>query len=130
MVGGDNMEDNATMSREEICQAMIDWQIVAGEDFLDYFDGDVNISNLMCWARGKGYLTIEQFNQWEQDDSFESLWLTCVVHDCGGYDKPYSFVREEEWTEEGQEKAYTLLAEFISESITYQERFQRFLRDN
>lgn len=119
--------------KQEIYEAMVNWQMDAGEDFLDYFDGDMNAISFMCWARGKGYISIEQFNMWEEaynGDFSEAGWATRYVHNCHGEEPGYAVVNEEDWTEEGQEKAYGILAEFISESKSYQLKFNNFLKDN
>ncbi|UXQ88884.1 hypothetical protein Thu_24 [Bacillus phage Thurquoise] len=120
------------MDKQEIYDKIVAWQMDAGEDFLDYFDGDLVPGSFMMWCRGKGYITIEQLNLWEEDDDASSMWATRYVHDCGnsGEPIPYAVVSEEDWTEEGQEKAYMILAEFISESVTYKIRLQEFLEDN
>jgi len=121
------------MTKEEIYQAMVDWQMDAGEDFLDYFDSSLNAISFMCWARGKGYITIEQFNLWEGEykgDFSEAAWATRYVHSFDGEQIEYAVVSEEDWTEEGQEKAYGILAEFISESVSYQRKFKEFLEEN
>jgi hypothetical protein len=102
----------------------------AGEDFLDYFNSDFRAVSFMCWARGKGYITVEQFNKWEDDKSSESMDMSVCVHDCHGHGKGYAVVCEEDWTEEGQEKAYMILAEFFSESVTYQRKFKTFIEEN
>ncbi|AXQ67699.1 hypothetical protein KIOSHI_22 [Bacillus phage Kioshi] len=120
------------MDKQEIYGKIVAWQMEAGEDFLDYFDGDLRAGSYMMWCRGKGYITIEQLNLWEKADDFDSGCATAYVHDCGNYGEPipYAVVSEEDWTEEGQEKAYMILAEFISESVTYQHRLQKFLEEN
>lgn len=120
------------MNKQEIYEKMIAWQMDAGEDFLDYFDSDLNGINFMFWARGKGYITVEQLNLWEVaiDINDSALYASTYVHDCYGEGVPYAIVSEEDWTEEGQEKAFGILAEFISESITYIKRFKVFLEEN
>lgn len=121
------------MNKQEIYEAIVNWQMDAGEDFLDYFDGDLRAVSFMMWCRGKGYLTIDQFNLWEEamnNDNDEAEQATSIVHNCHGDNIPYAVVSEEDWTEVGQEKAYMILAEFISESIIYQKRFKEFLKEN
>jgi hypothetical protein len=118
------------MTKEEIYDLIIEWQIEAGEDFLDYFDSYFRVVSFMCWARGKGYIAIEQFNKWEEDNDSDSDYMSVCVHDCHGHDKGYAVVCEEGWTKKGQEKAYMILAEFFSESATYQKRFKKFLEEN
>lgn len=123
------------MNKQEIYDKIVDWQMEAGEDFLDYFDSDLNIPNYMFWCLGKGYITADRFHNWEiamKRGDYEAEWATSVVHSCHGDEdtKGYAVVWEEDWTEEGQEKAYGYLAEFMSESLTYQRRLQRFLEEN
>ncbi|QFP93414.1 UNVERIFIED_ORG: hypothetical protein Xoosp15_149 [Xanthomonas phage Xoo-sp15] len=120
------------MDKQEIYDRIVLWQLEAGEDFLDYFDGDLRAGSFMMWCRGKGYITIEQLNLWEEDDNYSSECATRYVHDCGHSGKPipYAVVSEPDWTEAGQEKAYMILAEFISESVTYKNRLQIFLEEN
>ncbi|AFQ96347.1 hypothetical protein [Bacillus phage vB_BceM_Bc431v3] len=120
------------MNKQEIYDKIVAWQMEAGEDFLDYFDSSLTPGSFMMWCRGKGYITIEQMNLWENDTSPESMWASHYVHDCGnsGEPIPYAVVSEEDWTESGQYKAYMILAEFISESVTYQYLLKTFLEEN
>jgi len=118
------------MNKQEIYDSIVNWQMEAGEDFLDYFDSDLKAGSYMIWCLGRGHITVEQFNLWEEDSSYYSDWASHYVHNCHGEDIPYSVVSEEDWTEEGQEKAYMILAEFISESVTYQKRLKEFLEEN
>ncbi len=112
---------------------MIDWEYEAGEDFLDEFDSNVSIPNLMFWCLGKGYITESQFNVWEKDFSecvIEAQCLNYIVHDYDGDVLLYALFSEEEWTEEGRERAYGILAEFIASSNTYKKRLLKFLANN
>ena len=121
------------MTKLEIYNSIVKWQMEAGESFLDYFDGDFNAVSFMMWCRGREYVTVEQFNLWEkayiggEDEADEAQSL---VHDCHGENIPYAVVSEENWTEEGQKRAFMILAEFISESVIYQERLHEFLGEN
>ncbi|AHN66505.1 hypothetical protein Bcp1_028 [Bacillus phage Bcp1] len=120
------------MDKQEIYDKIVAWQMEAGEDFLDYFDTYLKPGSFMMWCRGKGYITIEQMNLWEDCEDTDSMYATNYVHDCGNYGEPvpYAVVSEEDWTEAGQYKAYMILAEFISESSTYRRQFKKFLENN
>lgn len=104
----------------------------AGEDFLDYFDGNFNSTSFMFWARGKNYISVEQLNLWEKASrDVNSLMSdsTKVIYSC--YEElAYAVVSEEDWTQEGQDKAYRIFAEFISESVIYQDRLREFIQEN
>ena len=121
------------MTKLEAYNAIVKWQMEAGESFLDYFEGDFNAVSFMMWCRGREHITVEQFNLWEkayinkEDEAYDAQSL---AHDCHGDNLPYAVVSEENWTEEGQERAFMILAEFISESVIYQKRLNEFLEDN
>lgn len=118
------------MTSEEVFWKILAWEENAGESFLDYFDGNLNPVSFMMWARGRKYLTDKQFRAWERAlgaGAFEAESAMSYVYDSSGYEIPYAVVSEPDWTAEGENKAYMILAEFISGSITYEHRLVEFL---
>ena len=119
------------LTKDDIYQAIHDWEQEMGEDFFDYFGASFKAVSFMCWALGRKYLTVEQFNAWEKDNSHDSEDAShCVYSDSKYSSKPYTVVQEDEWTEEGQEKAYRIFAEFVAESVTYKQKLKEFLEEN
>ena len=121
------------MDNKTIYHMMVNWEIEAGEDFLDYFDGSFNPVSFMFWARGKDYISIEQLNEWEEaykENDLHAVTAMNIVHNCHGDNIPFAIVSEDEWTADGQAKAYLIFAEFINESKVYQRRFFQFLSSN
>lgn len=108
-------------TKEEIYNEIVEWEQEAGEDFVDYFDGHINEFNFMFWALGKGYITAEQFQAYEE----ERIPSTSYV--LG--DEEYSVVYEDhdnpDW-ETPYRKSREILADFFSSSATYQERLHNF----
>lgn len=105
---------------DEMYQAIRDWEMEAGEDFVDYFDSSINEANLLFWALGKGLITPVQFQAWEANRSYASNAET--LHG----DEEWSIVKDEGEDDE-IETAYRYLAEFLASSITYQARVEEFL---
>lgn len=110
------------MSKEYYYGKIIDWEMEAGESFLDYFDSDMNAFNIMFWIRGKGYITQENFNKWEEDMMHRSFTLG-VQDYLSNPEDSYGIIKE--W-----EAGIMIIAELISESTTYQKRLEKFLEDN
>lgn len=111
------------MKQKLVYDRIREWEIDAGESFADYFESNVNISNFMFWCLGRGYLDVIKFQLWEDaksDNDCFADFLTVVID--GG--EEYSLVIDTEW-----EKGEMILAEFISESITYTHRFNQFMSD-
>ena len=111
---------------DEMYEAVRGWELDAGEDFLDYFNGSFNAPNFMFWALGKGYIDSVQFQIWENEGrSFDDSGLLfgdeeySVVLDDGDNDKYAELL----------EKAYRILAEFLASSATYQKRVEEFLSE-
>jgi hypothetical protein len=109
-------------TQEEMYQAVRGWEYEAGEDFLDYFDCDINVFNFMFWCHGKGYITTEQLQEFEKEDCHGTSYLLG--------DEDYSVVQDEDDWEACCEKAYRILAEFLVLTETYQRRVDTFLKDN
>lgn len=111
-------------TKEEIYNAIVEWEMDAGEDFVDYFSGNMNEFNFMFWALGKGYITAEQLQAYEKD-SFASGGTSFVLGD-----EEYSVVVEDhdnpDW-ETAYNKSREILAEFLYSTITYQTRLDDFL---
>lgn len=119
------------MDKQEIFNKMIEFECEAGEDFFDQ-GFDLHPLTFMSWCLGRGYLTPEQYNLWAYDYRFDKLSSAHepndFVYDSDCLDVPYALFSESEWTEEGREKAYLIVAEFISEITVYQERLVEFLK--
>ncbi|MEK5036211.1 hypothetical protein MKY96_32700 [Paenibacillus sp. FSL R7-0302] len=118
-----------TMTKKEIYETIVDWQMNAGEDFIDYWGSNITIPSFMFWCLGRGYLTKEQLNAWEADylskDLFQQLYASEPNYFIGGSgDSIYALCDHDTW-EDGVE----ILSEFISESTTYQNRLKVFLRE-
>lgn len=120
------------MSKEEIFKMINDWQMYAGEDFLDYFDSDVTETSFMFWCLGKGYINQDRFHSWEKayDKTSFGHSLTEFLYSYDNDDNGFSIVHSEDWEQNKQDEAYFILSEFISNSRTYQRRLLEFLADN
>ncbi|MFS0905652.1 hypothetical protein AB3N02_21650 [Priestia aryabhattai] len=112
-------------TKEEMYNDIKNWEKNAGEDFLDYFGSDMNEFNLMFWALGKGYITEEQLQLFEKE--------TCPSTSYLFGDEDYSIVNDEynerENFDKALEKAYRILADFLTATNTYQTRVDRFLKN-
>ena len=113
---GDNMR-----TVNEMYEAIRDWEMEAGEDFVDYFDSSINEANLLFWALGKGYITPVQFQAWEANRSYASNSEIVFGQE------EWSIVKHVDGTIEDYDLAYLRLAEFLASSITYQARVEEFL---
>ena len=120
---------------KDIVKAIEEWSLLEDECFFDYFNEHIKIPDLMKWAREKGYLTEKQFQDWETSflaHDEDASWLPYIMHNCHGYNAEhitYSIVKEESWTLEGEQQAYTIFATFISEHPVYQKQFGTFLKE-
>ncbi|ASR79724.1 hypothetical protein JANET_45 [Bacillus phage Janet] len=116
------------MDKSKVFYAIIDWEHEHGESFVDRFGYLINAPNFMFWAHAKGYIDQYQFNEWE--DMYPAL----EADDPNYYiytddiDVEFALVVDEDRTEEEYHRAMKMLAEFISESKIYTERFEKFLR--
>jgi hypothetical protein len=120
------------LDKQKIFELINEWEQEAGESFTDYFSGHVNASSFIMWALGRRYITPQQFNLWEDALTKRELEATCFnyyLYSHYGDKVPFACVEEEDWTEEGQDKAYMIFAEFVSESKIYQKRLTEFLKD-
>lgn len=119
----------------EIYLKIKEWQMEAGECFLDRFDSYIHAEQYMFWALGKGYLTQERFHLWE--DNYDSLvceasWATRYVYCddiCEGDDVYAVVASPNGWNEGDQNQAFRYLAEFIASSKKMQEEFREFIED-
>jgi len=111
-------------TKEEICEAIIDWEQDAGEDFVDYFNSYINEYNFMFWALGKGYITAEQFRAYENDD----IPSTSFVLGDEEYSVVYDASEGDDW-ETPYRKSREILADFFSASTTYQTRLDNFFNN-
>lgn len=111
---------------EEMYEAVRGWELDAGEDFLDYFSGKFNAPNFMFWALGKGYISNVQLQAWEAEA------MSYSDSEILFGDEEYSVVRDDgdnDTYSELLKKAYTILAEFLASSATYQKRVEEFLSE-
>jgi hypothetical protein len=101
------------LTKEEMFEAINNWVEEAGEDFLDYFESNMNEFNFMFWCLGKGYIDEEQLQAFEKDPHQLDYLMG---------DEEYSVVTHEEY-----ERGYMILAEFLCSTVTYQKRVKEFL---
>lgn len=109
-------------TKEQMYNDIRAWEMDAGEDFLDYFDGSLNEWNLMFWALGKGYITEEQIQSYEKETIPSTSFLLG--------DEDYSIVNEGQYNDfdDALEEAYMILADFLTSTDTYQKRVDNFLK--
>lgn len=118
------------MTKEEIFKLIREWEMNAGESFTDYFGSDMNELTFMTWCFGKGYINREQYNLWVKNmHTLEGNDANYYVYNGYGEDVPWAVISSD-WNEEDFEKAYMVLAEFISEIDAYQIRLKKFLEEN
>lgn len=111
-------------TKEKMYEDIRNWEMEAGEDFLDYFDSQINPFNFMFWCLGKGYITEEQLQWFEIYTSHGNDYLFG--------DEEYSVVNEKQCEDDydaGVEKAYRILADFLTTTVTYQKRVDNFLNN-
>jgi hypothetical protein len=122
------------MNKQEIYESVMEWQMEAGESFTDYFNSDIHPLTYMSWCLGRGYLSPEKYNMWAKAYRKNELEATdpnyFVYNEYGDEDAMFAVVVSEDFNEEDFEKAFRILAEFISEIDIYQDRLKRFLADN
>jgi hypothetical protein len=111
------------MKDNEIYKKILNWSEEAGEDFVDYFDSDINIYNFMFWCYGRGFLNKNKFNLWEKAIEEKDIFAKMATSIISGSEE-YSIFDEDSW-----EDGYMMLADFISSSDTYIKRFNSFLED-
>lgn len=116
------------MNKIEIYDLIVNWEKDAGEDFIDRFDSNIVVPNYMMWCLGRGYLSTYKFNLWEQAVIRGECWADFATSVVYSDSEEYAVVYEEEMTEDGHYVALHLLAEFISESIIYQQKLKDFLK--
>lgn len=110
-------------TKEEMYNDIREWEMEAGEDFLDYFGASMNEYNFMFWCLGKGYITEYQLQAFEAEKHTGTEYLIGT--------EIYSVVNEEEnkdW-DSACAKAYRILADFFTATMTYQKRVDRFLNN-
>lgn len=112
-------------SAEQMYKDIRNWEYEAGESFGDYFEGSINEFNLLFWATGKGYITPEQLQKYENKKEHTSL------DDIIYGEEEYSIVKadEEKSFDEQYEEAMKIFAEFLASTKTYQNRVDNFLND-
>lgn len=119
------------MNKHEVFHAIIDFEHEVGESFLDRFGYNINAANFMFWARGKNYINVEQFQEWEHAFSNGEL----EADDPNYYvyiddeDVTFALIIDEEREEETYHAAIRIVAEFLSESSIYTRRLEAFIDD-
>lgn len=121
------------MDKEEIYEAIVAWEHDRGESFLDQ-GFDLNPLTFMTWCLGKGLLSPDRYNHWVVDwnrNKLEAIDANYFVYNSYDYhgEVPFAVVSSEEWNDEDQEKAYRILAEFISQIDVYQKRFAEYIEE-
>lgn len=106
-------------------EAIRDWEMDAGEDFFDYFESSINEYNLLFWAMGKGYITQEDIQQYENRGRHSS------VSEIVMGDEPYSITKFDDDAphDEMYITAYMRVAEFLASTTTYQKRVGDFINN-
>lgn len=121
-------------NREEVYQALRNWEYEHGESILDdSFGSYIDIRTFMAWALGKGYTTPNKFDMWYNKfckGDWEAEELQHFLYDDYG-DTEYAIVKSKdgEWHERDYRKAYKIVAHFIVDFIIYQKRFEEFLEN-
>ena len=119
------------MDKENIYNSIIEWQKEAGESFTDYFNADIHPLTYMTWCLGRGYLSPEKYNMWAEVYRKNKLEANdpnyFVYNEHSDGNAMFAVVISDDWNDQDQEKAFRILAEFISEIEVYQRRFQIFL---
>jgi hypothetical protein len=110
-------------TKEEMFEAIREWEMEAGESFTDYFESNVNEANFVFWCVGKGYMTVTQMKIWEKQQ--RSASFSDIV--CGS--EEYSVVYTTEHNQKDYDRAYDILAQFLCSSNTYQQRVDEFLQN-
>lgn len=109
------------MEVKELTQKLIDWEINAGESFMDYFLHDnVKASSWGFWLLGKGYIDFGNniISKFIKDEYLEQEEL----FDVFGADIDDD---SDKWN-----KNFELWAEFLLATPTYTERVYDFLKDD
>jgi hypothetical protein len=121
------------MNREEIFAKINEWEAENGESFVDYFNSDIKAHTYIAWCLGRKYITPLQFDLWVEAYGKNALEADdpnyFVYNEDNDEDVPFAVVISEEWNEDDQDRAYGILAEFISEISIYKERFIEFLKE-
>lgn len=120
-------------NKEEVFKALIDWEQENGEDILDgRFGEDILVKTFMIWAVGAGHLSREKFDKWHiaiKNKEYGADDIGDVLYDAYNSDvSEYAIVNAKEgWDTEEYEKAFLILADFITSFTAYQNRFKEFL---
>jgi len=121
------------MTKEQIIEKITEWESEHGESFVDRFNADINARTYMPWCLGRRYITPKQFDQWviaygnNEIEANDPNYF--VYNEYNDEDVPFAVVISEEWNEADQNKAYLILAEFISEIAVYIGRLEEFLSE-
>lgn len=123
------------MNKQEIFDAIINYEMEVGEDFLDQ-GFNLHPLTFMTWCFGKGYLTKEKYNLWSDAYTSRIKGMYLESHDANyfvyashGCKVPFAVVSSDDWNEECQHKAYMILAEFISKIDIYIDRLKEFTKE-
>lgn len=120
------------MEKQQIFDAIVKFQHDHGEDFLDQ-GFNLDEKTFMTWCFGRKYITREQYNLWVdayRHGQLEAIDANYYVYDWQGCkDVPWAVVITEDYEEEAWDKAFLILAEFISEIDVYIERLQKYVSE-
>ena len=118
------------MSTEEVLQQIKEWENKSHESFIDYFDCQVNPAVFMYWCLGKGYQHRSKFLLWEMafncQESSATTLNDYLISDTIEY--AIVFASEEYDYKVYEDKALRILAEFISQSVTYTHRMNKLIK--
>lgn len=117
------------MEKQAIFEAINKFEQDHGEAFLDQ-GFNLNERTFMSWCLGRGYLNPNQFNLWiENMETLEGSDANYYVYNSQNQyeDVPWAIVSSEDWNREDQDKAFMILAEFISEIDIYIERLKKYI---
>ena len=119
------------MNQKETYKIIRGWELENGEGFFEYFGDNgcnINTVSLMFWLYGKGYIDVNKINLFaEALDNAKKSYGRPSSGDClCGYEKEYSLFPYGECDEEAQFKAEIIVAEFIAENKSYEERLRKF----
>lgn len=119
------------MNKQDVYEKIVGWEREHGESFLDRFDGYLRAGSFMFWSLGRGYIDKERFALWEADYNADELEADDANYYIMNDEVPYALVdlAPGDYDEAKYEKAYEIVAEFISESPTYLERLDEFLNE-
>jgi hypothetical protein len=117
---------------DELANRIRNWEIDIGESFCDYFT-NINAPSFMFWCLGRGYLTKEKFNMWEESFSTNKHGkaddFNCFLYnEHNDPDAQFAVVISEDWNEHSSFVAFRIFAEFCLGSTIYMKRLEDFFK--